>query len=92
MFDLNSDFENFSLALSILENGYHIGYFDDKRYGVTITRPVNEKIFKLYAEELGGSGIVSFNIFSTKDNGAILKPCEMSSQKVIDFVVDFKLT
>ncbi len=91
MSDLDSNFEVFLLALSKLESGYHIGYFDDKRYGVSVSRPAKEKIIKLYAEELGGLDIVSFNIFMTKDKGAILKPCEMSSEKVIDFVVDFKL-
>ena len=88
----NYELEAFLLTLSKLKSGYHTGYFDNKQYGVSISRPVKEKVTKLYAEELGGTDIVSFNIFSTKNNGAVLKPCEMSSEKVIEFVLNYKLT
>jgi len=43
------------------------------------------KIIKIYAKELKGNDIVSGNYFSTIKKG-LLKPCEMSEEKVIDFV------
>ena len=87
----NYEFVAFLLTLSKLQSRYHTGNFDGKQYGVSIFRPVKEKVTKLFAEELGGTDIVSFNVFSTKNNGVLLKPCEMSSEKVIEFVLNFKL-
>jgi len=44
---------------------------------------------KLFARELGGSDIVSFNLYRTPAGRVHLRPCEMSSAKVIDFVRGF---
>jgi hypothetical protein len=44
---------------------------------------------KLFARELGGSDIVSFNLYRTPADEVHLRPCEMSSAKVIDFVRGF---
>lgn len=48
------------------------------------------RIIKIYAEELKGNDIVSGNYFTTVKNG-LLKPCEMSDEKVIDFVENLQL-
>ena len=48
------------------------------------------KIIKIYAQELKGTDIVSGNYF-TSIKGGLLKPCEMSDKKVIDFVLNLEL-
>lgn len=78
--------EIFRARLAGMPNGYVFGQFDGKRYGITVSRPT-PGVVKLYAEELGGADIVSFNHYSPAARGPVLKPCEMSSEKVIDFVL-----
>jgi hypothetical protein len=43
----------------------------------------------LFAEALGGGGLVSFNLYTTAA-GPQLKPCEMPAQTVIDFVLGYR--
>lgn len=38
------------------------------------------------AEELGGDDYISLNLYLPR-SGALLRPCEMPEQKVIDFVL-----
>ena len=84
------EFVRFVTALNALETGHHTGRFKGRRYAVTIERPVNGRVTKLFAEKLGGSGCVSFNLFKVGDDQEILKPCEMASEKVIEFVLQFE--
>ncbi len=70
----------FDVALARLPTGYL------RTYGVTVTRSEDGKRTSLFAEELGGQDIVSFNLYGLS-TGELLKPCEMSSQKVVDFVI-----
>ncbi len=83
------EFAQFVIALSDLDSGYRTGHFNGRRYGVTVERQVGARVIKLFAEELGGSNVVSFNLFSVGDGQSLLKPCEMNSEKVIDFVLGF---
>jgi hypothetical protein len=80
-------FEN---ALGRLPDGYHEGLFDEQRWGSTIRRSEDGKRVWLYAEALAGGDIVSFNFYRLSAAGPTLKPCEMSSDKVIDFVLGFR--
>ncbi len=82
-------FMRFVTALSTLETGHQTGHFNGHRYGVIIERPVNARVTKLFARALGGSDIVSFNLFQVGESQPVLKPCEMASEKVIDFVLQF---
>lgn len=84
------EFVRFVTALDTLDTGHQTGHFNGRRYGVTIERPVDARVTKLFAEELGGSDYVSFNLFRVGDDQAVLKPCEMAPEKVIDFVLQFK--
>lgn len=45
----------------------------------------------LYGEDLGGA-VVSFNLYALCDASAVLKLCEMSSSKVVDFVLGSEYT
>jgi hypothetical protein len=59
---------------------------------VTVKRSVDGKRIWLYGEELSGTDIVSFNLYRLAGPGPILKPCEMSFAKVVEFVLGFEPT
>jgi hypothetical protein len=80
----------FEDALAKLPDGYVDGYFGNRSWGVTVKRSQDGKRTWLYGEELGGTDIVSFNLYRLAGPGSIVKPCEMSSAKVIEFVVGFE--
>lgn len=64
--------------------------YKTSRYLATKQLYSNGKIIKIYAKELKGNDIVSGNYFTTI-KGGVLKPCEMSDEKVIDFVCNTKV-
>ncbi len=76
-------------ALERFADGYRQGLFEGRRWGVTVNRSAGRKRIWLYAEDLGGSDFVSFNLYRLNGAGPILKPCEMSSDKVVTFVLGF---
>ncbi|MCO6186279.1 hypothetical protein [Rhizobium sp. L1K21] len=79
----------FQNSLAALPDRYAEGYFGGKRWGVTLKRSDDQKRIWLYAEELGGSDIVSFNAYRLSNGALQLRPCEMSSEKVVAFVLGF---
>lgn len=81
---------SFEHALSRLPDGYVGGRFAGRPWGVTTKRSADGRRIWLYGEELGGTDIVSFNLYRLSTDGMVLKPCEMSSAKVIDFVIGFE--
>lgn len=77
-----------SNALKLLDKiplGYSVGLYLDKKYGLTKSIFNNGKSIKFYAKELGGKDFVSLNYYITQDK-ELLKPCEMSEQKVMHFL------
>jgi hypothetical protein len=64
--------------------------FGNRPWGVTVKRSADGKRSWLYGVELGGTDIVSFNLYRLAGPGPMLKPCEMSSAKVIEFVLGFE--
>ncbi|MBY5385322.1 hypothetical protein HFN62_30830 [Rhizobium leguminosarum] len=80
----------FEDALAKLPDGYVDGHFRNRPWGVTVKRSEDGKRTWLYGEELGGTDIVSFNLYHLAGSGPTLKPCEMSSAKVIEFVLGFE--
>lgn len=70
--------------LDLPENSFYVLYNNNK-YLVTKKTIVNGKIVKIYAQQLKGNDIVSGNYFTTIKKG-LLKPCEMSDKKVINFI------
>ncbi|AYM09003.1 hypothetical protein [Agrobacterium tumefaciens] len=81
---------SFEAALARLLDGYVDGNFGGRAWGVTVKRSQDLKRTWLYGEELGGTDIVSFNFYRLIGSGPMLKPCEMSSAKVIEFVLGFE--
>ena len=76
----------FYTNLLALPNGASYIRYLEKRYLLRKETLLEGKLLKIYAEELGGNDIVSGNYYPTM-KGGMLKPCEMSDQKVIDFVL-----
>jgi hypothetical protein len=81
----------FYTKLLTLPNGAYDVYYLGKRYLLRKERLLDGKLLKIYAEELGGNDIVSGNYYPTIKKG-LLKPCEMSDKKVIDFVLNLLVT
>lgn len=82
----SSEFES---ALARIPGGYSEGIFAGRRYGVTLRRSDDGKRISLFAQELGGRDVVSFNLYHLSSGEAALKQCEMSDRKVAAFVVGF---
>lgn len=80
----------FELCLGMLPDGYMHSEFQGRRWGVTVRRSPDDRRLWLYGEELGGKDVVSFNLYAGSSDKRLLKPCEMSSTKVIEFVLYFK--
>ncbi|UJW77681.1 hypothetical protein [Rhizobium sp. SL42] len=81
---------SFEAALARLSDGFVDGNFGGRAWGVTVKRSQDRKRTWLYGQELGGTDIVSFNLYRLAGSGLMLKPCEMSSAKVIEFVLGFE--
>ncbi len=81
---------SFEAALAILRDGYVDGNFGGRAWGVTVKWSQDRKRTWLFGEELGGTDIVSFNLCRLAGSGTTLKPCEMSSANVIEFVLGFE--
>lgn len=79
----------FYTNLLALPNGANDVRYLGKRYLLRKETLLDGKLLKVYAEELGGNDIVSGNYYPTIKNG-MLKPCEISDKKVIDFVLNAK--
>lgn len=77
----------FLTAFDALPAGGYGGTFNGNRYRITKTVMATGRSQKLEAEELGGKDYISFNLYRLADGTALLKPCEMSEDKVTDFVL-----
>jgi hypothetical protein len=83
---------DFEAALGALPEGYSEGVYEGRRYGVILRRSDDGRRNSLFARELAGTDIISFNLYRLGSGNASLKPCEMSSEKVRDFVLGFRLS
>lgn len=54
---------SFEAALARLSDGYVDGNFGGRAWGVTVKRSQDRKRTWLYGQELGGTDIVSFNLY-----------------------------
>lgn len=55
------------------------------RWGLSRTDRAGGASTSLYAERLGGPGVVSANVWRTS-GGEVLRPCEMPAREVLDFL------
>ena len=76
--------------IKTLPPGYSEVNYEGSRYGVS-RKDFNEgKSIKVYAKELGGIRLISFNYYLTA-KGNLLKPCEMPTKHVIHFLKNYVL-
>ena len=79
----------FNTKIHALNDGAYDVKYANKRYLLRKETLLEGKLIKLYAEELGGNDFISLNYYPFIKEG-LLKPCEMPSEKVKEFVL--KLT
>lgn len=65
--------------------GWSVATYVGRRYGVTRTVHAGGRSMSVYAEELGGTHVVSANIYLTRAHEE-LRPCEMPAAEVLDFL------
>ena len=80
---------DFLMALDALPDDTVTGRYAGRRYAATKSVFNDGKSLKLVAEELGGRDYISLNLYRLA-SGARLYPCEMSAEKVTDFVLGFQ--
>lgn len=78
-------------ALAAIPFGASGGQFAGRRYGITKTAFAAGHSLKLYARELGGVHFISFNLYFADSPKALLRPCEMPAQEVIEFLLGVEL-
>jgi hypothetical protein len=67
-------------------DGWSVATYDGRRYAVTRTVRAGGRAMSVYAEELGGTDVVSANVYLTSEGGEQLRACEMPSEKVLSFL------
>lgn len=80
----------FVSAFEKLPEGYSQGTYEGRRFGLIVRRSKDGRRNSLFAKELAGSDIVSFNLYRFTSGRTSLKPCEMSARKVVAFVLDVR--
>jgi hypothetical protein len=80
----------FDAAFANLAEGYSEGAYDGRRFGLTVRRSADGRRNSLFARELAGKDIVSFNLYRVTSTETLLKPCEMSVEKITSFVLKFR--
>jgi hypothetical protein len=75
-------------ALVHLPEGPVSGASGARRFIATKTTFAGGRSAKLFAEELGGTDTISLNLYNLV-TGPRLYPCEMTEDKVIDFLLTF---
>lgn len=73
------------VLLDRLPDGWSRVVYDGRAYGVTKALAADGKAISVYAEELGGTDVVSANVYRTTGDD-LLKPCEMPAAKVLAFL------
>lgn len=58
---------------------------DGRSYGMSRVDRVGGRAVTIHAEELGGTDVVSANVWRT-GHGLELRPCEMAAEKVLGFL------
>ena len=71
--------------VDLVPEGWTLVCYQGRPYGLTRTTRAGGKSVSVLAQELGGSDLVSANIYRTT-SGDLLRACEMPQQKVLDFL------
>ena len=65
--------------------GWTSATYDGRRWGLSRQDRAGGRVVAVDAEELGGTGIVSANVYRTP-GGDLLRPCEMPAETVLAFL------
>jgi hypothetical protein len=76
-------------ALETIAPGHSEGWYEGRRWSVTRDIGGDGRRQWLWAEELGGTDRISFNLYLLA-SGPALRPCEMPFEKVVAFVLGFR--
>lgn len=68
-----------------IPDGWTTVAFEGRRYALTRTSRVGGRSVKVYAEELGGSDLISANVYQTSAT-LLLRSCEIPDAKVLAFL------
>lgn len=79
--------EEFLSKFDTLPVGAYGGSYGGGRWRISKSQFSGGRSQKLEAEELGGDGYVSANLYRLATGHALLKPCEMPEDRVIAFVM-----
>lgn len=71
--------------LKRIPEGWTLARYAGRPYGLTRTTRVDGRSISISAEELGGSGLISANVYRTVEADH-LRPCEMPEAKVLAFL------
>ncbi|MEM9709562.1 MAG: hypothetical protein AAF871_12330 [Pseudomonadota bacterium] len=82
--------DDFLTRFDELPTGGYGGTAFGRRWRVTKSSMAGGRSQKLEAEELGGTGYVSMNLYRLADGTALLKHCEMPMEKVQEFLFAFE--
>lgn len=80
----------FDAAFDKLPGGYSKGNYNGRRFDLSVRRSQDGRRNSLFARELAGTDIISFNLYRFSSGSTSLKPCEMSAEKVVAFVLAFQ--
>jgi len=81
--------EFYTKLLTLPEGANDVIYLGN-RYILRKETLLGKKLLKVYAERLDKRDVVSGNYYPTI-KGGMLKPCEMSDKKVIDFILNARV-
>ena len=81
---------DFDAAFKRLPEGHSEGIHEGRRFGLIVRRSDDGRRNSLFARELAGTDIVSFNLYRFTSGKTSLKPCEMSADKVVAFVLSYR--
>lgn len=79
---MSSDRPDVSTLFGRIPQGWSRRRYDGRLYGVTRTVTADGRIQKIFAEELGGTDVVSANLYLDDR----FHPCEMPAEKVLAFL------
>ena len=82
--------DEFLKALEALPLGYSEGLYMERRYGITINRSDDGRRWWIFGRELGGTDVVSLNLYRPTSGKIALRPCEMPIEKVTAFVRNYR--
>ena len=79
-----------SRKIKAIPLGYSTVLCYGKKYALSRSDFNKGRSIKVYAEELGGKDLISFN-FYISEKGEKLNPCEMPAEKVMNFLNNYQL-